>query len=329
MKPGKVIAAALVLAALAGGAWLALRPPAVELVSPERGPAVVAVYATGTVEPAVAASIAPQATGRIAALLAEEGQSVEAGQVLARLEDRQVRARLQELEARARFAAAEARRVEDLHDRGHASAHARDLAVSEAEAARAAAAAAAQQIADLALVSPIAGTVLRRDGDVGEVVSAGTPVFRIGQLDTLRVEARVDEEDIPLVAVGQKALVATDAFPERVFTGRVDEVTPRGDPVARSFRVRIGLPSDVPLYPGMTAEVNIIAAERADALLLPAGAVRDGAVWVVEDGRARRIPVRIGVVGDGRVEIRGGLSGETPVIADPPAGLVDGARVRE
>ena len=96
----------------------------------------------------------------------------------------------------------------------------------------------------------------------------------------------MDEEDIPLVQVGQKVLVRADAFPGRVFDAVVKEVTPKGDPVGRSYRVRLGLPDNLPLRIGMTTEANIVVAERNNALLLPAAVVKDGAVWKVTDGRA-------------------------------------------
>ena len=64
-----------------------------------------------------------------------------------------------------------------------------------------------------------------------------------------------------------------------MFEGRVAEITPRGDPVARAYRVRIALVDDPPLQIGMSAETNIVIEQREDALLVPAGAVVGDAVW--------------------------------------------------
>ena len=72
----------------------------------------------------------------------------------------------------------------------------------------------------------------------------------------------IDEEDIPLVSPGQQVLIGADAFPDRVFEGRVQEITPKGDPIARSFRVRIALSGDTPLRTGMTADCNILIDRR-------------------------------------------------------------------
>ena len=106
------------------------------------------------------------------------------------------------------------------------------------------------------------------------------------------------------------------------------EITPKGDPVNKVYRVRIALPEDTPLRIGMSAEINIITQRRDGALLLPAGAIKDGAVWVARDGRAERRAVEVGVRGREQVEARAGLTEGETVILDPPADLSEGARVR-
>ncbi|MFN6955172.1 MAG: biotin/lipoyl-binding protein, partial [Acetobacteraceae bacterium] len=89
------------LAALGGLlAWRAL-PPAVTVAAATTGPAVEAVYATGSVEPVTLARVGPGVRARLVAVLAEEGERVAQGQALARLDDREARARLEEAEARA------------------------------------------------------------------------------------------------------------------------------------------------------------------------------------------------------------------------------------
>ena len=86
----------------------------------------------------------------------------------------------------------------------------------------------------------------------------------------------MDEEDIPLVTVGQPVLIKADAFPGRILDGTVAEITPKGDPVNKSYRVRIGLPPDTPLMIGMTVESNIVVRREDAALLVPQAASRDG-----------------------------------------------------
>jgi RND family efflux transporter MFP subunit len=142
------------------------------------------------------------------------------------------------------------------------------------------------------------------------------------------VVGEVDEEDIPYVKEKQKVLIKADAFAGRTLAGEVARITPKGDPINKNFRVRIALPDDTPLLIGMTVEANIVVATRENALLVPSAAVTADRVWVIEDGRARSRAVTTGIAGRDRIEIRDGLAGTETIIAEPPAGLADGARVR-
>jgi multidrug efflux pump subunit AcrA (membrane-fusion protein) len=146
-------------------------------------------------------------------------------------------------------------------------------------------------------------------------VQAGTPVMWVGQLKPLRITAEVDEEDIGAVRVGQEALIKADAFPGQIFTGKVSEVTPKGDPVNKVFRTRLSLPDEAPLLIGMTAEVNIITQRVPDALLIPSSAELGGKVWR-RDGPAE---VTIGIRSENEVQVLKGLGEGDEVLRTPPA----------
>jgi RND family efflux transporter MFP subunit len=153
-------------------------------------------------------------------------------------------------------------------------------------------------------------------------------LFVIGDPARIKITATVDERDIPRIRVGQQALMSSDAYAGRIFPARVREITPGGDPDQRSFRVRLEPLSNDPLPVGMTLEVNIVTREKDGALLVPDGAVEDGHVWRVADGRAKRTPVKTGIVGTDRTEVTEGLSAGDTILASPPEGLADGTRVR-
>lgn len=322
---------ALVVLALAAGAYLWWRetaPPRVAVATPTRGPAVDAIYATGTVEPVRWAKIASTETGRIVAYPAVEGAAVRAGDVLLRLDDTQARAELRELEARADFLKRDLDRYAELVKGNTVSRQVYERVKSDLDQARAAATAARQRLNDLTITAPLDGVVLRKDGETGEVARAGEVLLWVGQDRPYWITAEVDEEDIPRVAPGQRALITADAFPREVHAGEVAEITPMGDPIDKNYRVRVLLPPDSPLLVGMTTEVNIIARAETDALLVPERALADGALWVVEAGAARRRPVTVGVYGEDAVEIRDGLEGGETVILDPPPGLAEGDPVK-
>jgi multidrug efflux pump subunit AcrA (membrane-fusion protein) len=160
------------------------------------------------------------------------------------------------------------------------------------------------------------------------MVDPGTILYRIGLEKPLWVVADVNEEDIPRVHVGQKALLRTDAFAGQVLPGFVKQITPAGDPVSKTFRVRVGLPDDTPLRVGMSVEANIVSREKLDVVLVPANAVVDNHLLAIENDRVRPHKVEIGIRGAGFVEIVNGAT-EGELVASPATtNIKAGSRVR-
>ncbi len=169
--------------------------------------------------------------------------------------------------------------------------------------------------------------VLREDGEIGEIVDSLNVLYRIGLPRPLQVVAEVNEEDIPRVRNGMKVLLRTDAFLNQPLEGTVSDITPAGDPVAKTYRVKVALPDDTPLRIGMSVEANIVTREKADVLLVPPVAVVGGDVFMVEGSRAYRRKVEVGLRGTRATEIVSGLKEGEIVLAPVPTGLADGARV--
>ena len=293
-----------------------------------RGPAVEAVYATGTVEPVLWAKVGPKSTGRIAEITSNEGATVKRGTVLARLDDREARANTKQLAVREEFLRDEETRYQELFAKQLISRQVYEKAVSDHEQALESLNAARQVLSDLTLVSPLSGKVLRQDGQVGEIVTNTSVLFWVGESDRLWVVADVDEEDIPRIRLKQRVLIKADAFAGQSLEGTVAEITPKGDPINKTYRVRISLTTGTPLKIGMTTEVNIIVNEVKDTLLAPASAVVDGYLWRVQDGRAYRRDIKTGVIGDQKIQILSGVDEGDKVVLYPPATLKDGQRVR-
>lgn len=330
MKAVRILSIALVLAvAGSAAAWLSGRTTAVATVTPRRGEAAQIVYATGVVEPRVWAKVTPLVRERIVSLCDCEGQAVDPGAELARLDSREAEATLAELKARQKLAAAEHDRQMVLAGRNVASVQALDQARSELSRLDAMIAGQTATLENYVLRAPMRGLVLRKDGEVGEIIDPGTVIFWVGEPRPLWVVADVNEEDIPQVAVGQTVLLRADAFPDQVLAATVERITPKGDPVAKTYRVRLALPDDTPVRIGMTVEVNIVTRTRADALLVPADAVSGNAVMVAEDGVARRRDLETGIRGIKEIEVLSGLDAGARLIAPFPETLADGARVVE
>lgn len=326
-KYGFYLAMAIVVLAVLA-VWILRSRPAVQTASVARGPAVEAVYATGTVEPVRWAKMGSKITGRISEILAKEGDQVTRGSVLARLDDREARANVKQLAAREEFLRDEEARRKKLFDKQLISRQDYEKAVSDHEQALETLNAARQVLADLTLTSPLTGKVLRQDGQVGEIVTSASVLFWVGQSDRLWVVAEVDEEDIPRIRPRQRVLIKADAFANEALEGEVTEITPKGDPINKTYRVRVGLPENTPLKIGMTTEVNILVREERDALLVPVSALIGSHLWIVRDARAWHREVKVGVVGDRMAQVVSGVAEGDTVVLYPPATLKDGQHVR-
>jgi len=324
----KLLIAAAIVIALAAMAWWLLRGPAITVVRISRGAAAEIVYATGAVEPETWSRSTPLVRGRIIERCRCEGKVVTKGDILARLDDKEALATLNDLRALEEFQRREFDRQSQLLARGAATSQAYQRAESDLARIQAQIAAQAQRLDYYKLVSPMDGTVLKEDGEVGDMVDPGTILYRIGLEKPLWVVADVNEEDIPRVKAGQRALLRTDAFAGQVLPGFVKQITPAGDPVSKTFRVRIGLPDDTPLRVGMSVEANIVSREKPDVLLVPANAVVDNHLLGIENNRVHRRKVEIGIRGTGFVEVVDGAS-EGELVASPATtNIKDGSRVR-
>jgi hypothetical protein len=107
----------------------------------------------------------------------------------------------------------------------------------------------------------------------------------------------------------------------------VADITPKGDPVSKTFRVHLGLPDTTPLLIGMSVEANIIVQEKSDALLVPAEALVDGSLYRVQAGRVVKVPVTIGVRGTRFVEVLSGIGEADEFISPIPNDMQPGLRV--
>ena len=315
---------------LAAGAWwfLAGRGPEVRVVQPTRGTAVEIVYATGAVEPVRWSKVTSLVRQRIVQICDCEGRSVKTGDVLARLDAKEISAQLQELQAREDFANREVARTTELIGRGATTTQAHEKALSDLRQIQGLLTVLRERVGQYTITSPMDGIVLRQDGEVGEIAEPGVILFRVGVPAPLQVEAEVNEEDIPRVKIGQLVLFRTDAFPDRRIEGHVREITPMGDPVTKTYRIRIDLPDDTPLRIGMSVEANVVTGEKPDVLLIPADTIQGSHVFIVDGNVLRRREIRTGIRGTRAVEVLEGLSAQDRVVTPISASLADGMRVR-
>jgi RND family efflux transporter MFP subunit len=170
--------------------------------------------------------------------------------------------------------------------------------------------------------------VLRRDGEVGEIAGPTDVLFWVGPPAPMQVVAEVNEEEINRIVAGQKAFLRSDAFPGQALRATVSQITPKGDPTRKTFRVYLLLPNDTALRIGMSVEVNIIFREKTSAIVVPAEAVAGDVVQIVRNGAIQRVPVRVGVRGSRNVEIIGDVSRGMAVLSPARVDLADGTKVK-
>lgn len=311
--------------------WVASAHP-VKLITPTRGDAAEVVYATGIVEPKLWAKVVALERKRIVELCACEGETVTKGDVLARLDDIEERAVLTELQARRATIADDVERTEMLVERNAVSRVSLDEKRTRLAEIDARIAAQKDRIYDLVLRAPMSGTVLWSSGEVGEIAGTGPAdvLFWVGQPKPLQIDAEVNEEDIAKVKPGQAVLLRHDGYRNGPLRATVKEITPKGNPATKTFRVKLTLPDDTPLMIGMSIEANIIVRESKNTLLLPAEAVNGNFVFTVKGSRLERVPVETGIRGNRMVEIVNGLTDEAKiaVTADATVSLTNGLRVR-
>jgi HlyD family secretion protein len=196
------------------------------------------------------------------------------------------------------------------------------------------------ELAKTVVTAPFAGIVLERLTRGLVPVAAGAPLVRIGDPATVRVEADLLSDDLPLVAEGRPCSVSGKALGGRTLTGRVAKIYPEAFTKVSSLgieqqRVRVAIGLDAPpadLRPGISVDVKIEARKVEDALLVPERAVfsRKGApcVLVVRDGRLAVAPFERGLSSDEFVQALSGLSASDEVVAQPENDMEEGREVR-
>ena len=286
------------------------------------------VESYGSVEPAPAGGDKPGGAARLMApvagvmmtVSAKEGEHVEAGTIIAKLDDRAAQAQL-------RLAEQHMERQIKLKATGGTS----EKAVQEAEQQLAAAKA---QLALVQLSSPLAGTVARINVQLGQAVDLNTVVAEIVDLNHLVFSATIPAHEAAAVKIGQNAEIVADNAGNLITTGSVGFVSPTVDAKTGTVLVRVNVAKDSGLRPGQFARVRIVTVERADRLAVPLESmvtdVEGHSIIALVDGdKATQKPVKGGVRDGGLVEIDGeGVKEGDTVVTVGAYGLPKESKVR-
>jgi len=289
------------------------------------------ISAVGSLRSDESVVLRPEVAGRIQHIDFQEGQPVQRGQVLIRLDDSVPRAELDQARANLALAQSHYRRAVDLQGRGFVSQQARDEAGSNLKVQQAAAALAQARLDKMTIRAPFAGVAGLRSVSVGDYVDQGQDLAPLEAIDPLKVDFRVPEMYFNKVRVDQALTVKLDAMPGESREGKVYAVSPLVDAGGRSILLRAMVPNaDARLRPGMFARVQLLfGADQVlavpEAALAPSGQAQY--VFNVRDGRAHRAEVTLGERRDGKVEILTGVAAGDQVVVAGFQRLTDGAPV--
>lgn len=198
--------------------------------------------------------------------------------------------------------------------------------------ARAVRDAAAAKLGQTRILAPGDGTILDRTVEPGDIVQPGKRLMIVAQDGPTRLTALIDEKNLSLVKLGQTAIAAADAFPGQRFPATLEYLSPGIDAQRGTVEAKFGVAAPPAfLRADMTVSIDVAVADKADATVVPAGAVRDAGlpepwVLVLRSGRAERIAIRLGARTPARTEIVSGIAAGDEVILTP--GIEPGQRVR-
>ena len=300
---------------------------------------------SGALQPVRQATVKAKVSGDVRQITVREGETVQSGQLLARIDTADLEAKLAErtgaLEsAKAQLALTEKTRATNvaLLKQNFISQNAFDNSESSFSVAQGGVKSAEAQVQiarnalkDAVALSPLNGIVAKRHVQPGEKVAFDSPLVTVVDLKDMELQAMVPAADVPELAIGKAVELTIDGFGERRFTGRIERMNPATEPGTRAIIVYVGIPNpDAALRGGMFATGRIALAASLPVATLPATAVRtEGGqtfVWTVEGGKLVRRMVVTGRRDDaaGRVEVKTELP-DVPVLSARFDNLKDGA----
>jgi membrane fusion protein (multidrug efflux system) len=265
-------------------------------------------------------------------VLAEEGQAVKAGQTLVTLDADRARLALAQTEA-------QLRKLENNYNRSQQLAAQQLISANENEQLRYDLANIRAQynlmkleLSYTSVEAPISGVIASRSIKPGNFVQINTPIFRIVDNSRLEATLNVPERELATLKAGLPVTLQVDALPGKSIGGVVDRVAPVVDSGSGTFRVVSRFDGDSGLQPGMFGRLRIDYDQRANALVVPRQALLDNegdpSVYVVRDGKAVRVPVKLGYTDGGWIEVREGVAEGESVVTAGKAALRDGTPVQ-
>jgi membrane fusion protein (multidrug efflux system) len=290
------------------------------------------IFLPGETEASEDVKVGANTAGRVEWIGPREGQKVNKGDLLVKIDVSALKASLDHAEAAYKLA-------DDLYQRrlrlyGHKIIAKEELDQSETQRTLA--------LTDLEQIkvrynhgfpkSPITGIINHLYLDEGEYADIGKPIADIVNIDKIKINVRVPELDVRFVKIGQQTPLKIDAFPDRTLMGTIDFVSFKADPATKTFLVRSIIDNpDHDIRPGMIGRVAFVRRVITDALAAPLFTLVDKGgeriVFVEKDGVAQSRTISIGVIEGDRVQVTGGLNPGDHLIVKGHTEVEDGMKV--
>jgi membrane fusion protein (multidrug efflux system) len=317
--------------------------PAVQITQAKRGPITRGVNFPAVVRAEQEVTLYAKVAGFLKTISVDRGDTVKEGDVLAEVEAPELLAEQTRFEAERDIAKLDFDRLSEARKKAPDLVVPLSLDTARAKMEMAGASLKRNEtlLAYTKIVAPFSGIITKRWVDPGALIPAATAssspqnaaVVTLMDFSKVRIEVAVPEPESPLIKHGLAAEVTVDELPGQIFKGKISRFAHALDTATRTMATEVQLENaDGALKPGMFAKAKLALAEKRDALLVPAEALvvekQKTSVFVLVEGKAKKLPVKVGFEDGKSAEILEGLKGDENVILSGKAALADGQAVK-
>ena len=289
--------------------------------------------ANGTFIPKQETNQSADISGRVVSVYVKEGSRVGAGQVLASIKRDAIEVDVTQAQNNLQNAIIDNQRYENAYKTGGVTKQQLDNSRLQLKNAQAALRSQGVRMNDTKVRAGISGTINKRMVEPGAVVSPGTPLFEIVNINSLKLAVLVDESQVGRIQIGQQVDINVNVLPDETFTGRISFIAPKSD-ASLNFPVEVEVANNGQLKAGMYATALFktnYGAENQNMLTVPAEAfvngVSSGQLFIVQNGVAKLVKVQTGKVYGNKVQIISGLNGGEQVITSGQINLENGSKI--
>ncbi len=280
-----------------------------------------------------AVEIYPESSGLVVEVLAEVGDAVEAGQIIAQLENEEQQVNVKESLSRFQHLQSKFKRTQDLFDRSLINQQEYDIQLFDLEQAEINYERSRIRLEDTMVRAPVSGVISKRTTQEGERVTSSQALFSLLNMDELFAEVNIPGQHMLDVKKGLKAEIVSEIIEGVSYDAVVKLVSPAIDSSSGTFNVKVSVAADsqTPIYPGMFVTVRIVMDTKEDVVIIPKSAiVHEGErifIYKVEDNIATKMEFQPGYTNSDSIESLSGIDAGESVIVLGHNSLKDGAKV--